>query len=163
MALTVGSYAWPDRARLVAVVAVVAIVGVNLGGLTRTVAVTRVLLVVTLAALAVVVGAGWSGGDADLGRIDLGDGDVLGVLRAGGFCFFAFAGYARIATLGEEVRRPERVIPRAIVVASVGRAGRCTSSSASPCSPLCRWPTLPPATPRCVWWSTAAAGRSSRR
>ena len=117
MALTVGSYAWPERARLVAVVAVVAIVGINLGGLTRTVAVTRVLLIVTLAALSVVVGAGWSGGDADLGRIDLGEGDVLGVLRAGGFCFFAFAGYARIATLGEEVRRPERVIPRAIVVA----------------------------------------------
>ncbi|MFM8482930.1 MAG: APC family permease, partial [Actinomycetota bacterium] len=31
--------------------------------------------------------------------------------------FFAFAGYARIATLGEEVRDPERVIPRAILVA----------------------------------------------
>jgi APA family basic amino acid/polyamine antiporter len=117
MALTVGSYAWPDQARLVAVGAIVAIVGVNLAGLTRTVAVTRVLLVITVAALAIVVGAGWSGGDADLGRIDLSDGDVLGVLRAGGFCFFAFAGYARIATLGEEVRQPARVIPRAIVVA----------------------------------------------
>ncbi len=83
MALTVGSYAWPDQARLVAVGAIVAIVGVNLAGLTRTVAVTRVLLVITVAALAIVVGAGWSGGDADLGRIDLSDGDVLGVLRAG--------------------------------------------------------------------------------
>jgi len=31
--------------------------------------------------------------------------------------FFAFAGYARIATLGEEVRDPERTIPRAIPLA----------------------------------------------
>jgi APA family basic amino acid/polyamine antiporter len=39
------------------------------------------------------------------------------VLQAAGFLFFAFAGYARIATLGEEVRDPERTIPRAIPVA----------------------------------------------
>ena len=31
--------------------------------------------------------------------------------------FFAFAGYARIATLGEEVLHPERTIPRAIPLA----------------------------------------------
>lgn len=42
---------------------------------------------------------------------------VLGALQAAGFLFFAFAGYARIATMGEEVRRPERTIPRAISVA----------------------------------------------
>jgi APA family basic amino acid/polyamine antiporter len=36
------------------------------------------------------------------------------LLRAAGFLFFAFAGYARIATLGEEVVDPARVIPRAI-------------------------------------------------
>jgi APA family basic amino acid/polyamine antiporter len=31
--------------------------------------------------------------------------------------FFAFAGYARIATMGEEVREPQRTIPRAVLVA----------------------------------------------
>jgi APA family basic amino acid/polyamine antiporter len=39
------------------------------------------------------------------------------VLRSGGILFFAFAGYARIATLGEEVVTPERTIPRAIALA----------------------------------------------
>jgi APA family basic amino acid/polyamine antiporter len=39
------------------------------------------------------------------------------VLQAAGFLFFAFAGYARIATLGEEVRDPARVIPRAVPLA----------------------------------------------
>ncbi|WP_143642463.1 APC family permease, partial [Streptomyces viridochromogenes] len=42
---------------------------------------------------------------------------VRGVLQAAGLLFFAFAGYARIATLGEEVRDPARTIPRAIPLA----------------------------------------------
>ncbi|MDQ3432439.1 MAG: amino acid permease, partial [Actinomycetota bacterium] len=40
-----------------------------------------------------------------------------GVLQGAGLLFFAFAGYARIATLGEEVRDPRRTIPHAIQVA----------------------------------------------
>jgi APA family basic amino acid/polyamine antiporter len=39
------------------------------------------------------------------------------VLTAAGLLFFAFAGYARIATLGEEVVEPEKTIPRAIPLA----------------------------------------------
>jgi APA family basic amino acid/polyamine antiporter len=114
MALTVGAYLWPEREQGVAVAAVVGITAVNVGGLSRTVAVTRVLLVVSLVALAAVVVAGWSSGEADLGRIDGGDADALGVLRSAGFLFFAFAGYARIATLGEEVRDPGTTIPKAV-------------------------------------------------
>jgi basic amino acid/polyamine antiporter, APA family len=38
-------------------------------------------------------------------------------LQSAGLLFFAFAGYARIATMGEEVRDPERTIPRAILTA----------------------------------------------
>jgi APA family basic amino acid/polyamine antiporter len=114
MALTVGAYMWPEQQRAVAVASVVAIAAVNLGGLTRTVAVTRVLLVVSLAALAAVVVAGWSSPAADLGRLTPLDGSALDILRSAGFLFFAFAGYARIATLGEEVRDPEITIPKAI-------------------------------------------------
>ncbi|MCW2829889.1 MAG: transporter, partial [Aeromicrobium sp.] len=42
-----------------------------------------------------------------------------GLLEGAGLLFFAFAGYARLATLGEEVRDPERTIPRAIGIAVV--------------------------------------------
>ena len=42
---------------------------------------------------------------------------MYGVLQSAGLLFFAFAGYARIATMGEEVRDPERTIPRAILTA----------------------------------------------
>ena len=47
------------------------------------------------------------------------DSDITagGVLQAAGLLFFAFAGYARIATLGEEVRDPARTIARAIPLA----------------------------------------------
>lgn len=44
-------------------------------------------------------------------------GSWYGVLQSAGLLFFAFAGYARIATLGEEVRDPRRKIPRAILLA----------------------------------------------
>src|SRR6476469_6847902 len=46
--------------------------------------------------------------------------NVWGVLPAAGLIFFAFAGYARIATLGEEVKDPGRTIPRAILAALGG-------------------------------------------
>ena len=114
MALTVGAYLWPERERVVAVAAVVAITAVNLGGLTRTVAITRVLLVVSIGALAAVVWAGWTSDAADLNRIVPLDGSVLDVLRSAGLLFFAFAGYARIATRGEEVRDPAVTIPKAV-------------------------------------------------
>lgn len=119
MGLTVGAYLWPAHDRVVAVIAVAGITVVNLGGLSRTAAVTRVLLVVSIVALGVVVGAGWSSPDASLGRLTPVDTDLPDILRSAGFLFFAFAGYARIATLGEEVREPERTIPRAILLALV--------------------------------------------
>jgi APA family basic amino acid/polyamine antiporter len=55
---------------------------------------------------------------ADAARLSVGsDATAGGVLQAAGLLFFAFAGYARIATLGEEVRDPARTIPRAIPLA----------------------------------------------
>lgn len=39
------------------------------------------------------------------------------MLQSAGLLFFAFAGYARMATMGEEVREPGRTIPRAILTA----------------------------------------------
>ena len=114
MALTVGAYLWPDQQQLVATLAILGITVVNLGGLSRTAAVTRVLLVVALAALAVVIVSGWTSEDATLDRLTPIDSGPFDILRSAAFIFFAFAGYARIATMGEEVRDPKVVIPKAI-------------------------------------------------
>jgi amino acid transporter len=59
---------------------------------------------VVLAVLAMVVVLIVGSGDADAGRLVGDDTSLYGVLQAAGLLFFAFAGYARIATLGEEVR-----------------------------------------------------------
>src|SRR5919204_83702 len=74
---------------------------------------------VVLLVLAGTVAAATLGGDASIDRFDsfVGENGALGILRSAGLLFFAFAGYARIATLGEEVVGPERTIPRAIPVA----------------------------------------------
>jgi basic amino acid/polyamine antiporter, APA family len=118
MALTFGAYAAPGAARPLAVAAVVAVTVVNLYGIAKTAAVTRVIVAIVLASLAAVVVAAVGGGEADVGNLDgLFDAGPLGILRAAGLLFFAFAGYARIATLGEEVMAPQRTIPRAIPVA----------------------------------------------
>ncbi|MFI6760542.1 APC family permease [Micromonospora sp. NPDC050417] len=118
MALTIGAYLWPGHARLVAVVAVVAVTAVNLGGISKTARATRWLVAATLAVLAAVTVVGLVTGSADPSRlVDSAGISGYGVLGAAGLLFFAFAGYARIATLGEEVREPERTIPRAVPLA----------------------------------------------
>jgi basic amino acid/polyamine antiporter, APA family len=43
-------------------------------------------------------------------------------LQSAALLFFAYTGYARLATLGEEVREPRRTIPRAIVIALAASA-----------------------------------------
>ncbi|MGI5169883.1 APC family permease [Spirillospora sp. CA-253888] len=118
MALTVGLYAWPDHAHAVAVAAVVALTAVNYAGVRKSVLVTRVIVALVVAVLAAVVVTALVSGEARPARLDIGaDATVGGVLQAAGLLFFAFAGYARIATLGEEVRDPARTIPRAIPLA----------------------------------------------
>ncbi|MBD1592285.1 amino acid permease [Arthrobacter sp. S1_S22] len=118
MALTFGSYAWPGYAVPAAVAAVVVLTGVNLLGITRTALLTRILLCIVLATLAFVAVAAAVGPHPGPGAGGTAGGPSLGgVLPAAGLMFFAFAGYARIATLGEEVKDPARAIPRAILAA----------------------------------------------
>jgi len=118
MAMTFGTYAAPALARPLAIGAVIGITAVNYGGVQKTAKATRIIVAVALGALAVVVGAVWLGGSADTERLwPIRAASVHGVLQSAGFLFFAFAGYARLATLGEEVARPEQVIPRAIPIA----------------------------------------------
>jgi APA family basic amino acid/polyamine antiporter len=117
MALTFATYLVPDPwVKPVAVAAVLALTVVNTLGVTRTALVTRILVVVSLIALTVVVVIGLTHttpASAAAGTPLT----VGGVLQASAFLFFAFAGYARVATMGEEVVRPARTIPRAIVLA----------------------------------------------
>jgi APA family basic amino acid/polyamine antiporter len=120
MALVFAAYVAPSGyTELVAVLAVALLTTVNYFGITRTASLTKVLVTAVLAVLlvGVVLGLTGSGGPGvdNFGSVT-GHG-WYGILQSAGLLFFAFAGYARIATLGEEVIRPEQTIPRAIVSA----------------------------------------------
>lgn len=125
MALAFGHYVHSPAARWIAVAIVLLLALVNSLGVTRTARLTRIIVVVMLVVLALVVVANVLGGPRDFA----GDqpavpiaGGVYGVLQSAGLIFFAFAGYARIATMGEEVIEPERTIPRAIIIALAATA-----------------------------------------
>ena len=117
MALTFGSYLDADLARPLGVGAVVALTVVNLRGVQKTAWLTRVIVAMVLGSLAVVTTAGLASSPTTANIGPLTEGGWRGILEAGALLFFAFAGYARIATLGEEVRDPAHTIPRAIPIA----------------------------------------------
>ncbi|WP_232004525.1 APC family permease [Propionibacterium freudenreichii] len=120
MALTFAAYAAPGGwEKPVAVAAILVLAAVNYFGVTRTAGLTRIIVAVVLLVLALVVVVGLSAGNPagnDLAEDLYADGPY-GILQSAGLLFFAFAGYARIATMGEEVKDPQRTIPRAIITA----------------------------------------------
>lgn len=117
MALTAGIYLWPGQAHAVAVAAVVALTALNYRGVQKSALASRVIVALTLAVLGGAVTVVATAAESGTQPLALGGGTPAGVLQAAGLLFFAFAGYARIATLAEEVRDPARTIPRAVVAA----------------------------------------------
>jgi APA family basic amino acid/polyamine antiporter len=120
MGLTIGAYAWPGHEPEVATAALVVAWIINARGVTRTAFVASVVGGVVLVSLAVFVAAGWSqpAGPTQAPPPPATWWEPLVQVGGGAaIIFFAFAGYARIATLGEEVREPARVIPRAVAIA----------------------------------------------
>lgn len=118
IATTVAGYAWPEQRRPLAVAVVVVLTAAAGLGARRGARATLAVSALVLVTLGVVAARSFAGPRADVPvPDDLAQPGALGVLGAAGILFFAFAGYARVATLGEEVRDPRRTLPRAIAVA----------------------------------------------
>lgn len=100
--------------RVLAIVAVIAVTVFVLAGLRPSTVVNVALVTITMSALvtfgisSIAARGAWQPISTDV----IG----AGLFPAIAFVFVAYTGYGRIATLGEEVRRPERAIPRAVVV-----------------------------------------------
>ncbi|MFW6773742.1 APC family permease [Nocardioides sp. CPCC 205120] len=109
----------PTARRFLAAAAVALLTLVAVTGATRTARAARVIVSIALLGLLTAAGLGLLATDPAGTTDDLLGGplDAYGVAQAAGLLFFAFAGYARVATLGEEVRDPARTIPRAIALA----------------------------------------------
>ena len=120
MALTAAAYLAPAQLlKPVAVVLVVLVTLLTALGVSRTAAATKLIVAIVLSVLCLVLAVASA---APRVADPLGGGlphGAYGVLQAAGLLFFAFAGYARVATMGEEVREPRRTIPRAIVIALI--------------------------------------------
>jgi APA family basic amino acid/polyamine antiporter len=113
-----GGYLLPRHAAAVAVLTVAVVTAVNVAGVRWTVTANRVLVAAVLAVLAFVIAAGLASPAPPPAEVAAAPaGGAYGVLTAAGLLFFAFAGYARIATLGEEVRNPGRTLRLAIPLA----------------------------------------------
>lgn len=113
-ALTFGAYVWPGHGRIVGVVAVVIVLAIDLSGLQRTVKVLAAFVAaIVLSLLPFLVGS-----YASLPSLVSHSADVnlASVLAGVAILFVAFAGYARVSTMGEEVRDPKRTIPGATII-----------------------------------------------
>jgi APA family basic amino acid/polyamine antiporter len=109
-----------DQTVLLALIAVVVLTAIVMAGVHRSHQVNVVVVTITLVSLLLFVVTGaihmqlenfrpfWPR-DGESLSIDL-------LLTATALMFVAYTGYGRIATLGEEVREPERTIPKAIIV-----------------------------------------------
>lgn len=114
------AYLYPPSPTPVAVGLIVVFAALNMSGVRTTARVSIAIVATVLTGLAVVLIAAVSGGAAaDLDPVTsiLAPTSAYGVLQGAALLFFAFAGYARMATLGEEVVEPRRTLPRAIFIA----------------------------------------------
>ncbi|MGO1406122.1 MAG: APC family permease [Agrococcus casei] len=118
-----------DAAVAWTVVTIMALSVINILGMRVTTAVSKVIVVITVTIIAIALGWAFSGAESTLttastaatfvpegtDQFELEGLGGLAVLQATGLLFFAFAGYARMATLGGEVVEPRKTLPRAIL------------------------------------------------
>jgi APA family basic amino acid/polyamine antiporter len=105
--------------RIVAVSAVVTFTILNYHGVRRSSRANLAIVAVSLGALLIFVITGAPAFRAENLR-PFAPAGWRGTMEAAAILFFAYTGYARIATLAEEVREPRRTIPRAIIATLAG-------------------------------------------
>ena len=115
ISLAAASYILPSAKVEVAFASLALMTGINLLGINRTALGALVLSVPTIALLLLVGISGFQAVAVD----SQSQSSISGVLSASALIFFAFAGYARVATLGPEVKNPSVNIPKAITLSLV--------------------------------------------
>jgi len=101
-----------------AVASILLMTALNLLGINRTAQMAAALAIITIGFIIFSISTGFAHG---LSSQSFSSGMLmpeanLSTLSAASIIFFAFAGYARVATLGDEVRDPKKNIPKAIAI-----------------------------------------------
>jgi basic amino acid/polyamine antiporter, APA family len=107
------------RPRVIAVVAILCFTALNYFGVKRSSRANLVIVAMSLGSLLLFVAAGVAAFDTANLR-PFAPAGWRGGMEAAAILFFAYTGYARIATLAEEVREPKRTIPRATIITIAG-------------------------------------------
>jgi len=108
---------FPIPVHITAVVACISIITINYLGARDLGVVNNILVVFKLFVLACFIIFGITAiNQGNITSSFLPHGSI-GVLQGAAFMFFAFAGFARITVIGEEVKDPKKTIPRAILLA----------------------------------------------
>ncbi|MHC5022886.1 MAG: APC family permease [Planctomycetota bacterium] len=104
----------------IALAVIVIVTVLVLTGVRRSSHVNTMIASITIIALAAFIIGGLpaarESGEENLRLALDGGGSTTGLLHATALMFVAYTGYGRVATLGEEVREPQRTIPRAIIL-----------------------------------------------
>lgn len=95
--------------------AVVMLTIANLWGIQKAGAINNIIVLVTILSLLYFVFGGIGSVKIDNFKPFAPSG-LMGIAESTAILFFAFTGYARIATLAEEVLEPKKTIPRAIII-----------------------------------------------
>jgi APA family basic amino acid/polyamine antiporter len=118
IAIVFQKYVFPQIAFWPSALAIAILSLINILGINRTALAATVLSLITVSFFVVLTILGITD-DTDLSPSALSQSPqepLTAIALSAGIIFFAFAGYARVATLGDEVRDPKRNIPRAIVI-----------------------------------------------
>jgi APA family basic amino acid/polyamine antiporter len=102
--------------KTVAVLAAMGLTGLNLIGIKQSSIVNNILVIIKIGILALFIGFGFFQINPQY-LSDFSPNGIYGVLQGAGFIFFAYLGFGRISTLGEEVKNPERNLPLAVLLA----------------------------------------------
>ena len=108
-----GMQGWPA-----AVAAILLMTALNLFGINRTAQMAALLAITTISFIIFSIVTGFAHGlsSQSFNTDMLMPSASLSTLSAASIIFFAFAGYARVATLGDEVKDPKKNIPKAIAI-----------------------------------------------
>ena len=118
-------FGWHDRVPVewLAVTVSFAVTGLVLSGMRRSNLANILIVSATLLALILFIGSALPVALSASGRENMvpffpsSVGSLAGFLQACALMFVAYTGYGRIATMGEEVKEPRRIIPQAIIAA----------------------------------------------
>jgi APA family basic amino acid/polyamine antiporter len=114
IALVFEEYVAPDSGLIAPVLAILLLTLINIFGINRTASVAAILAITTTLFLVTTIfvsGNTFTAVSTEIPQLPSGN-----LLQGASLMFFAFAGYARVATLGDEVRNPKKNIPKAIAI-----------------------------------------------